>query len=170
MSAHVDICMRPIAVVRSPWKEASGVPVNVREARGARGTVVVRRRYVRGLKDLGGFDRIWLLFWFNRARRGALIVKPFISKVPRGVFATRAPSRPNPIGMSCVRLRRIAGNVLHVEDLDLLDGTPVLDIKPYQPSDRFIGCRFGWMDKVRGRLPRADERFVRRSCRKGIKR
>ncbi len=150
----------PIAVVRSPFKEPSGMPVNVREAKGTPGTVEVFPRYTAGLKDLKGFNRIWVLFWFDRAERGKLIVTPFISKRPRGVFATRAPSRPNPIGMSCVRLRRVQGNVLHVLDVDLLDGTPVLDIKPYQPSDRFTRCTFGWMDKIRGRLARADRRFL----------
>ena len=153
--------LTPIGVVRSPFKEPEGMPINVLDARGARGSVRVHPRYKAGLKDLAGFDRIWLVFQFHRARKPELQVVPYMDRVKRGVFATRAPARPNPIGISCVRLLKVEGNVLHVADLDILDGTPVLDIKPYQPSDRFTGVRFGWMDAVWKRRPKADGRFHR---------
>ena len=157
--------LKRIGVIHSPFREAAGMPINVRDARGVRGTVVVHKRYAAGLKDLEGFDRIWLIFAFHRARKARLIVTPYMDPTPRGVFSTRAPARPNPIGMSCVRLLKVEKNVLHVAELDILDGTPLLDIKPYQPSDRFAGVRFGWMDRVWNRRPAADSRFARKERR-----
>ena len=158
--------VKPIGVIHSPFAEPGGMPINVRDARAAEGTVVVHKRYAAGLKDLDGFDRIWLLFWFHRTRRPRLVVTPYMDTTPRGVFATRAPVRPNPIGISCVRLLKVQGNVLHVSGLDILDGTPLLDIKPYQPSDRFSGVRLGWMDRVWPRRPSADGRFTGKARRK----
>jgi len=138
--------VRPIGVIRTPFRDSRGAPRNVRNGRGVQGQVRVYSRYAAGLRDLKGFDRIWLIFWMHRARRGRLIVRPPIGDSERGVFATRSPMRPNPIGLSCVRLMKVEGNLLHVSDVDILDGTPLLDIKPYQPSDRYTRVRFGWMD------------------------
>ena len=156
--------VKPIGIIHSPFREAPGTPINVRDAKGVRGTVRVYKRYADGLKDLEGFDRIWLIFWFHRARRPRLIVTPYMDTVRRGVFATRAPARPNPIGITCVRLLKVRDNILHVSDLDILDldGSPLLDIKPYQPSDRFMRVRFGWMDKAPLRRAAADGRFAMR--------
>ena len=153
--------LKPIGIVHSPFRDSTGMPINVRDARGVAGTVVVHKRYAAGLKDLEGFDRIWLIFWFHRARKTRLILTPYMDTAPRGVFSTRAPARPNPIGISCVKLVRVERNVLHVTDLDILDGTPLLDIKPYQPSDRFARVRLGWMDRVWSSRPSADERFAK---------
>ena len=108
-----------------------------------------------------GFERVWLLYWFDRAASGGkLIVTPYLEDAPHGVFATRAPTRPNPIGMSPVRLLSVEGNVLRLADVDILDGTPLLDIKPYVPRfDCFQTTRNGWFDAVGERRVVADGRF-----------
>jgi tRNA-Thr(GGU) m(6)t(6)A37 methyltransferase TsaA len=161
--------LKPIGVIRTPFAEPGRMPVNVRAGRGVRGTVHVYARYAAGLRDLRGFDRIWLIFWLHRAPRPRLIVRPFLGRRKRGLFATRAPARPNPIGISCVRLLGVRANILRVSDLDIVDGTPLLDIKPYQPSDRFTRVRFGWMDRVPRRRMVADGRFAAPGGRKGAK-
>jgi len=143
------LTLRRIGLIRTPFRSPPQAPRSVREGRGVEGRVVVYKRYAAGLRNLEGFDRIWLIFWFDRSPRGRLLVRPPIGDAERGVFATRSPARPNPIGLSCVRLLKVEGNVLHVSDVDMLDGTPLLDIKPYQPSDRYAGARFGWMDGIK---------------------
>jgi len=125
--------LKPIGIVYSPFKEATGAPIQASMAEGATGTAEVFPAFADGLRDLDGFDRIWLLYWFDRATAPRLIVTPYMDDQSHGVFATRAPARPNPIGMSAVRLLRIEGCTLHVADVDILDGTPLLDIKPYVP-------------------------------------
>jgi tRNA-Thr(GGU) m(6)t(6)A37 methyltransferase TsaA len=152
--------LNPIGIVRSPFKEAAGTPIQAGMAEGAAGTVEVFPAFAEGLKDLDGFDRIWLLYWFDRAAAARLIVTPYLDDQPHGVFATRAPARPNPIGMSAVRLLRIEGCALHVSDVDILDGTPLLDIKPYVPQfDHLSAERTGWLQQVSNRRRTADRRF-----------
>lgn len=158
--------LRQIGVIRSPFQQASGTPIQSRAAEGVEGTVEIFPEFVAGLKDLDGFERIWLLYWFDRTAfdQTGLIVSPYLD--PHGsheVFATRAPARPNPIGMSPVRLLEVRGNVLRVRDLDMLDGTPLLDIKPYVPQfDCFEVTRSGWVDSVSDWRPVADSRFERK--------
>jgi tRNA-Thr(GGU) m(6)t(6)A37 methyltransferase TsaA len=131
-------------------------------ADGARGTVTVFEEFQDGLKDLEGFERIWLICWFHLAPESRLLVTPFLDDHERGVFATRAPGRPNPIGISSVRLLRVDRNVLTVADVDIVDGTPLLDIKPYAPAlDWYNVKRSGWLDKARTSRRVADERFER---------
>ncbi len=102
-----------------------------------------------GLKDLDGFDRIWLIYWFHRAAEPKLVTPTYLDDDPHGVFATRLPARPNPIGMSAVRLAAVQGNLLQVEDIDVIDGTPLIDIKPYSPHlDHFEVKRSGWLDPI----------------------
>jgi tRNA-Thr(GGU) m(6)t(6)A37 methyltransferase TsaA len=152
--------MQRIGIIHSPFKEPSGTPIQSAVAEGVEGSVEVFEEYAGGLKDLEGFDRIWLLYEFDRAGPSRLVVTPFRDTVPRGVFSTRAPCRPNPIGMSAVRLKRIEGNVLHVRDVDMLDGTPLLDIKPYIPEfDHFQVRRCGWLDRLGSDRTVADGRF-----------
>ncbi|HNS23112.1 MAG TPA: tRNA (N6-threonylcarbamoyladenosine(37)-N6)-methyltransferase TrmO [Sedimentisphaerales bacterium] len=126
--------MDPIGIICSPFTQAAGTPVQASMAEGTTGTVEILPAFAAGLKDLDGFDRIWLLYWFDRTVAPKLIVTPYLDDQPHGVFATRAPARPNAIGMSAVRLLRIDGCILHVADVDILDGTPLLDIKPYVPQ------------------------------------
>jgi tRNA-Thr(GGU) m(6)t(6)A37 methyltransferase TsaA len=154
------IQIQPIGVIRSPFKQASGTPIQPAFAAGAEGVVELDPRFSAALKDLDGFERIWLLYWFHQAAPPRLTVQPYMDdKAEHGLFATRAPCRPNPIGMSAVRLLRITGCHLHVTDIDILDGTPLLDIKPYVPKfDHFEVKRIGWLSGAVGRVI-ADERF-----------
>ncbi len=149
-----------IGIIHSPHQRAAGTPIQAALATGVQGTVEVFAEYAMGLRDLDGFERIWLVYWFDRAKPPQLVVTPYLDTTPRGLFATRAPSRPNPIGLSPVRLLGISGNVLTVEGVDILDNTPLLDIKPYLPTfDAFQAMRIGWCAHAQGRVRTADDRF-----------
>jgi tRNA-Thr(GGU) m(6)t(6)A37 methyltransferase TsaA len=157
--------LKPIGIIHSPFQRAAGTPIQPRAAGGTEGTVEVFDEFAAGLKDLKGFGRIWLLYWFHRARRKKcnLVVKPYLDDTPRGVFATRAPARPNPIGLSPVRLLDVQGNTLRVRDLDVLDGTPLLDIKPYIAQfDSFKNVKSGWLRGSTFKGAKADNRFEKR--------
>ena len=159
---------RPIGVIRSPFKDVRGVPIQPKAAREIEGVVEVFSQYVDGLKDLDGFSHIILIYHFHLVEGYSLLVKPYMDQVERGVFATRAPARPNPIGISVVRLVKIDGNRIHVRGLDVVDGTPLLDIKPYAPDfDVFEVDRIGWLEKNVHKLRHAsdDGRFARRTKR-----
>jgi tRNA-Thr(GGU) m(6)t(6)A37 methyltransferase TsaA len=151
-----------IGVIRSPFKRATGTPVQPFCAAGTEGWIEVFDPYRDGLQDLDGFQRIWVLFWCHLASKPKLTVIPYQDTVAHGLFATRAPARPNPIGLSTVRLFEISGNLLHVGELDILDGTPVLDIKPYVSQyDSYPAQRCGWLDSERAAkgVIVADDRF-----------
>lgn len=154
---------QPIGVIHSPFKDIKGMPIQPPGAAGIRGTVEVWPEFAEGLKDLGGFSHIILIYHFHRVRESRLIVVPFLDPQPRGIFATRAPKRPNPIGLSIVGLLRVERNFLHIENVDILDGTPLLDIKPYVPEfDDHPAARVGWLEKTKGlvRKKRSDDRFL----------
>ncbi len=154
------IRLTPIGVIHTPFRAAAGTPIQPRRAKGVKGTVEVFERFLEGLKDLQGFERVWLLYWFHRASQAQLRVVPYLDDRERGLFATRAPCRPNPIGISAVRLLGVEGNLLSVADVDILDGTPLLDIKPYAPEfDCFKVTRCGWLGKAARRRHVADSRF-----------
>ncbi|UCF96451.1 MAG: tRNA (N6-threonylcarbamoyladenosine(37)-N6)-methyltransferase TrmO, partial [Spirochaetaceae bacterium] len=128
-----------------------------------RATVEVYPQYAEGLQDLEGFSHLILLYYCHRAKPYSLSVLPFMDSVRHGVFATRAPSRPNPIGLSVVRLVSRDGNILTVEEVDMLDGTPLLDIKPYiEEADVRRNTRMGWLEtRIEGmHSTRDDARFV----------
>jgi tRNA-Thr(GGU) m(6)t(6)A37 methyltransferase TsaA len=149
-----------IGVIHTPFHEAAGTPIQPSFARGAEGTIDVLPQYADGLADLAGFERLWLIYQFDRTGPIRLRVKPFRDSRERGVFATRAPCRPNPIGLSCVRLLSITGCVLTIADVDMLDGTPLLDIKPYVPAfDAHWQSRAGWLDLPGAAHTHADGRF-----------
>jgi tRNA-Thr(GGU) m(6)t(6)A37 methyltransferase TsaA len=113
-----------------------------------------------GLQDLGGFSHIILLYHFHMATGYRLKVVPFLDTKPRGLFATRAPKRPNPIGLSVVRLVGIEKSLISIQDVDLLNGTPVLDIKPYVPEfDELTQVRTGWLEAAKKRRVVSDDRF-----------
>ena len=155
--------LNPIGVIRSPFRDAPGTPIQPVFAADARGTVEVFPDCADGLWDLAEFERVWLLYWFDRSGPARLRVVPFRDTVERGVFATRSPCRPNAIGLSCVRLLGVAEHVLTVADLDILDGSPLLDIKPYVPEfDSFPGAKAGWLDARRVDRTHADDRFETR--------
>lgn len=138
-----------IGVIRTPHRQPSKTPIQPVFAKGIPGTVELNPRYQPALKDLEGFSHIYLLYYFDRSTEMKLEVVPFLDSEKRGLFATRAPHRPNKIGMSLVRLLRIQNNLLHVEDVDMLDGTPLLDIKPYiQRYDSRPGAHSGWQETI----------------------
>jgi tRNA-Thr(GGU) m(6)t(6)A37 methyltransferase TsaA len=158
-----DFIYQPIGIIHTPHKDPKGTPIQPTAAQGIRGWVEVFPAYAKGLQDLNGFSHIILLYHFDRVREMKLKVKPFLDDEQRGVFATRAPVRPNPIGLSIVRLVNIEENRLIIEDVDILDGTPLLDIKPY--VDKFdvrASEKQGWLDTNVTRLPGKtdDGRFV----------
>ncbi len=152
----------PIGVIRSPFKEINGMPIQAKGAEGISGRVELDREYMAGLKDLEGFSHLFLIYHFHQSKGYSLEVKPFLDDQYHGVFATRAPRRPNPIGISIVRLVRVEGHILHIEDVDVVDGTPLLDIKPYIPEfDVRQTEKIGWFSGKAERVKeaRADERF-----------
>lgn len=139
--------LTPIGVVRSPYTTPEGMPIQPVGATAVMAEVVIDDAYRDGLDDLDGFSHIYLLYLFHRAGPVSLKVVPFMDTIARGVFSTRAPSRPNPIGLSLTRLVARDGNTLTIAGVDILDGTPVLDIKPYVPAlQPDVGVRIGWME------------------------
>jgi tRNA-Thr(GGU) m(6)t(6)A37 methyltransferase TsaA len=152
----------PIGIIHSPFQAPEETPVQPAGGAEVAGTVEVFEPYRAGLKDLEGFSHLVLLFHFDRSRGYDLHVVPYLDTELRGVFATRAPRRPNPIGLSVVRLERIEDGLLHIRGIDMLDGTPLLDIKPYVPAFEAEGkIRSGWLETAaaRARDCRADGRF-----------
>lgn len=164
-SVHVrSIVLRPIGVIHTPHHQQAGTPIQSAYAGGVRGRVTVLEEYAEALADVDGCERLWLLYHLDRARSWRPRVVPYRDVVERGLFSTRSPSRPNPVGMSAVRLLSVEGNVLEVEGVDMLDGTPLLDIKPYVPEfDAHPASRAGWLD---AKSPRehADGRFEAALC------
>jgi len=143
-----EIKYKPIGVIHSPFKEPRGTPIQPAGAKGTSGTVEIFPEYAKGLKDIEGFSHIILLYHFHLSKRSALLAKPYMDNETHGVFAMRGPSRPNPIGISVVRLVKVEGNKLHIQDVDIVDGTPLLDIKPYIPEfDIREVERIGWLEK-----------------------
>jgi tRNA (adenine37-N6)-methyltransferase len=157
-----EIRYRPIGVIRSPFTDVEGMPIQPNAAKGTRGTVELNPDLEPGLKDLDGFSHLVLLYHFHLSRGYSLEVKPFLDDKLRGVFSTRAPRRPNALGLSVVRLLRIKGYILEIQDVDVLDGTPLLDIKPFVPNfDNREAASIGWLGENIGRSDRvkADGRF-----------
>ncbi len=158
-----EVTLEIIGVVRSPFTEQRGTPIQPAFGDGTRGTIELDPQYAPALKDLEDFDRIWIVCHLDRAGPYRPVVVPYLDEVPRGLFATRAPSRPNPIGLSLARLVSIADARLEIADVDLLDGTPVLDIKPYIPEiDAVSPSRAGWFDASEKRRRIADDRVAPR--------
>jgi len=158
------IVYRPIGVIHSPFLRPEGVPIQPRAAKGIQGWIEIHNDYSGGLLHLEGFSHIVLLYHFHLSSGFDLETMPFLDNVPRGVFATRAPRRPNAIGLSAVKLLSIKGNILEIENVDIVDGTPLLDIKPYNPDfDAITEAAVGWYAGKGERLPnaRADGRFCK---------
>lgn len=153
---------RPIGVIRSPFNSPQGTPIQPSGAVDQIGRVELDSVYAAALEDLAGFSHIYLIYHFHLAKPFSARVVPFLDDRTRGLFATRAPARPNPIGLSVVRLEKVAGATLHVKDIDVVDGTPVLDIKPYVPAfDSRAAVRVGWLDEKSVEIDRVtdDGRF-----------
>jgi len=144
-----QITFRPIGWIRSDHTNPDATPIQPVYANDCVGRLEILPEFAEGLADIDGFSHVYLFYHLHRAPAAQLRVKPFLQDVEHGIFATRAPCRPNPLGMSLVRLLRREGNVLHLSGVDILDGTPLLDIKPYSPRfDSVENPRGGWTDEV----------------------
>ena len=147
----MKIEFRSIGAIRTPHETPSGMPKNPTDAAGTPGRIELDAEWAPGLRDLDGFSHVLVVFHFHRSSGCDLTVVPPGQTEPRGVFATRSPRRPNGIGVSVVRLERIEGRVLHVLDVDMLDGSPLLDLKPYLPTvDAGRDVRTGWLERGGG--------------------
>jgi tRNA-Thr(GGU) m(6)t(6)A37 methyltransferase TsaA len=139
---------RPIGIIHSPFKGRDGTPIQPIGGKGIKAEVKVFPEYLEGLQDLEGFSHIILLYHCHLSKDYRLKVKPFLDDVERGLFATRAPARPNPIGLSVVRLIQVERASLSIQDIDIIDKTPLLDIKPFVPDfDLRKVVRTGWLEK-----------------------
>jgi len=159
-----EIKYKPIGIIHSPFKKPEGTPIQTEAAKGITAKVEIFPEFTEGLKDIKGFSHIILIYHFHLSGKSSLKVKPFMDGKMRGVFATRAPGRPNPIGISIVRLVKIRKNILYVQDVDIINGTPILDIKPYVPEfDIKMADKIGWLKKNIHKLPEAkdDGRFIK---------
>jgi tRNA (adenine37-N6)-methyltransferase len=158
-----SIHIQPIGVIHTPHKDIKNMPIQPIAASGIKGYVELLPEYVAGLKDLEGFSHITLLYHFHKIKSYDLITVPFMDDEPHGIFACKAPKRPNAIGISTVILLNIEGNILNIEQVDMLDGTPLIDIKPFYPRyDNRENVTLGWLEKNKN-LPieklRSDERY-----------
>jgi tRNA-Thr(GGU) m(6)t(6)A37 methyltransferase TsaA len=143
------ITLNPIGIIHSPFKEIVGTPIQSVFSKDGEGTVELFPEFIQGLKDLDGFSHIILIYHFHKSKGYRLVCRPFLDDVERGVFAIRTPRRPNPVGFSIVRLKEIRGNIISVSSIDILDGTPLIDIKPYIPQfDAPKASKLGWFKKA----------------------
>jgi len=158
----MEFTYQAIGFIYSPFEKTEGMPIQPSGASGVKGRIEFLPEYIDGLADLGGFSHIILLYAFHMSKKVELTVTPFLDSHPKGVFATRAPTRPNPIGLSVVKLLGIDRNILYIENVDVVDGTPLLDIKPYVPEfDHYTDTRAGWLEESKGKVAntKADNRF-----------
>lgn len=160
----MEICYQPIGVLQTPFEDLADMPVQPAAANGVTGKIKLDDNLAAGLKDLSGFSHLIVLYHFHQAGDVRLTVTPFLDTRPHGVFATRAPTRPNPIGLSVLRLCRVDRTTIEVEGVDMLNGSPVLDIKPYVPAFDAPndGVVTGWLEHSVAELDdaRSDSRFV----------
>ncbi len=136
---------KPIGIIRSPFKNPKGTPIQISISKEIEGKVIVYPEYAEGLKDLEGFSHLILIYHFHLSKNPSLLVKPFLDTEKHGVFSTHASSRPNPIGISVVKLIRVEDNILFIKNLDIIDQTPLLDIKPYIPEFNLDKTEIGWL-------------------------
>lgn len=158
---------KPIGIIKSQFKKLEGMPIQPVGACGIKGEVHLNQEYTEGLTDLEEFSHIILIYHFHRCEGFSLMVTPFLDDKKHGIFATRAPKRPNHIGLSVVHLDKIEGNVLHISNVDIADDTPLLDIKPYIPQmerREDEGVCVGWFEKNHHKASKAksDTRFLKK--------
>lgn len=160
----MNIELESIGTIHTEFKEIEGMPIQPTGAKGVKGTIVIKDKYVDGLKDLDGFSHIHLIYLLHKVERYKLEVKPFMDTKTHGVFATRSPKRPNRIGMSVVKVNKVEGNTVFIENVDILDETPLLDIKPYVPQlyeDTIEELKIGWFETnhQKAKSQKSDDRF-----------
>ena len=143
-----EVKLKPIGIIHTPYKESKGIPIQGKFEKGAAGQIEIFPEYQEGLKDIEGFSHLILIYYFDRAKEEKLIGKPFLEDKPHGIFAIRGPMRPNHIGLSIVKLEKVEGNIVTFSEVDMLDNTPLLDIKPYVSHfDSRQNVKNGWLEK-----------------------
>jgi tRNA (adenine37-N6)-methyltransferase len=144
-----EITYKPIGVIHTPYVEKESTPIQGCFAPESKGSIEVFPEYVEGLNNVEEFSHLILIYHFHQAGCCQLVAKPFLDKEKKGIFAIRYFTRPNPIGLSIVKLFRVEGNILHIGEVDMLDGTPLLDIKPYVPQfDIKEDVKDGWYQRA----------------------
>ena len=158
----MNVVYKPIGLIHSPFIILEEMPIQPTSDTSRPGIVEIYSEFVEGLRDLKGFSHIYLIYHLHKIHASKLLVTPFLDMEPHGIFATRAPSRPNPIGLSLVKIVRLEDNLIHIDKLDILDETPLLDIKPYVPDfENIQSVRIGWLEKAKGQIrnQKSDDRF-----------
>lgn len=156
MNMRNEIKLKPIGIIHTPYKDPKGMPIQGKFRKGVRGMIRLFPKYQSGLKDIEGFSHLILIYYFNRSKEEQLTGRPFLEDKVHGIFAIRSPHRPNHIGFSIVRLEKVKGNTIVFSEVDILDNTPLLDIKPYvKHFDSRHNVKSGWIDKhfKRDRMP-----------------
>jgi tRNA-Thr(GGU) m(6)t(6)A37 methyltransferase TsaA len=160
-----DIEFESIGKIHTPYKELKGMPIQPVGAQGVKGEIHIKDKYSNGLKDLTGFSHLNLIYHLHKVKDYNLEVKPFLDTKTHGIFATRSPKRPNPIGLSVVKLDKVEDNIVYVSNVDILDETPIIDIKPYVPQlyqDTIEDLKIGWFETKHenAKTKKADDRFI----------
>lgn len=158
-----QITINSIGIIHTPFNDINGMPIQPLAAKGVQGHIELFPEYLEGLTDLEGFSHITLLYYFHKINGYDLLVKPFMDTETHGIFSTKSPKRPNSIGCSTVKLLGIENNIVHIEMVDMLNGTPLIDIKPFfSKFDNRINTKSGWLDNQENiliRNLRSDTRF-----------
>jgi len=157
-----EVLIKSIGVIKTPFNKKEGMPIQPTGAKGIKAIIEMHPQYVDGLNDLAGFSHIILIYHFHKSNGYSFRTKPFMDDQMRGVFATRAPRRPNPIGISLVKLNKIENNIIHIENIDVLNDTPLFDIKPYIPGvDDVLDVQLGWLEGKTDemKIKKSDKRF-----------
>jgi len=152
-----EIRLKPIGIIHTPYKDFQGMPIQGKFEKDVKGQIEIFPEYVEGLKDVGGFSHVILIYYFNRAIEEKLIGRPFLEDEPHGIFAIRGPMRPNHIGCSIVKVEKVKDNGIVFSEVDMLDNTPLLDIKPYVSYfDSRQNVKNGWLEKhlANGKIPK----------------
>ncbi|MDD5503827.1 MAG: tRNA (N6-threonylcarbamoyladenosine(37)-N6)-methyltransferase TrmO [Candidatus Omnitrophica bacterium] len=152
-----SITIKPIGIINTPYKEPKGIPIQGKFKRGVVGTIRLFRKYKAGLKDIEGFSHLILIYHFNRSKEERLTGRPFLEDTEHGIFAIRSPHRPNHIGFSIVKIKSVKRDTIVFSEVDMLDGTPLLDVKPYvKHFDSRDKVKSGWIDKhfKTGKIPK----------------
>jgi tRNA-Thr(GGU) m(6)t(6)A37 methyltransferase TsaA len=160
---ETDMHLTPIGIIRTPFENREGMPIQPTGAKDIKGKIIISPEYEQGLSDIDGFSHLILLYHFHKSIGFDLMVTPFMGTSIRGLFSTRAPRRPNPIGLSTIRLVSRENNILNIQDIDVLNNTPLFDIKPYVPEfDTNTKVRAGWLEKKQNKAKSmtADSRFI----------
>ncbi len=158
----MKIELNPIGIIHTPFKTVENMPIQPSAAKDVTGTIEIFHEYADGLCDLDGFSHIYIIFHLHKVKSYKLKVIPFLDTVERGIFATRSPARPNAVGLSVAEIVSVKENIIEIRGVDMLDGSPVIDIKPFVPDfDDYGKIRIGWFEGKAGNASKilSDERF-----------